>query len=131
MAGSALSVQTILDKVSRLSDGFDIGTRKRQATRWIGFLETGLFYASFVLGKYELAGGWLAFKVASKWPAWQHIAQPPPAVDTMDGFRTRNHWASVTLQRWLLGVLLNGAWAAVGVAAARAIGALLARCPCF
>jgi hypothetical protein len=36
----------------------------------LGVIERLLFFSSFWLGEYAIAGGWLVFKAAGKWAAW-------------------------------------------------------------
>jgi hypothetical protein len=110
----------------------DIGDGARKVIRLVGVLEQALFFLSLWLRAYELAGGWLIFKAASKWETWQSIMKvpesPPKDVDPWSYLAAKNQWASATLQRWLLGVLLNGAAAAAGVAAGRAVASCWSCC---
>lgn len=71
-----------------------------------------------------IIGVWLAFKVASKWEAWQNIIKIPEdfhkyqntnrTTNLLDQFKARNIIASYTLQRWLLGTIGNVAIAILG-----------------
>lgn len=108
----------------------DIGDKARKPILLLGVLEQTLFFLSFWLAAYEIAGGWLAFKLASKWEGWQSIVKvpesAPPGVSSLHYLAAKNRWASATVQRWLLGVLLNGAAAFLGVGASRLVISLLA-----
>jgi hypothetical protein len=72
----------------------------------LGVLERLLFFAAAWLDAYVIAGAWLAFKVAAKWAAWQHIAKLPPALKDEDD-RKYMH-ARFQLSSNLLGRFLNG-----------------------
>lgn len=99
--------------------------------RWLGRLEAILFFISFWLGAYVLAGGWLAFKVASKWETWQSIMKVPehlPSIDELDFFAARNQWGSNLLQRWLIGTLANILVGMAAVGVAKGLGYFLIRC---
>jgi hypothetical protein len=81
----------------------------------LGVLERLLFFASFWLSDYTLAGGWLAFKVAGKWAAWQHVIKIPES----EPLRERTLLSSRLLGRFLNGTLYNGLCAAVGTISAQ------------
>ena len=53
-----------------------------------------------------IAGAWLAFKVAAKWAAWQHIAKLPDTFENEDAKKYLN--ARFQLSSNLLGRFLNG-----------------------
>jgi hypothetical protein len=97
--------------------------------KWLGMMERALFFLSFWLAAYEIAAGWLAFKVASKWETWQAIMKVPETLDThpdsLEYLGARNRWASAILQRWMIGTAANGlaSFAALGVA--RLLGLLI------
>ena len=75
----------------------------------LGVLETLLFFGSIWAGKYELAAGWLVFKVGTKWSAWQHIVGVPkgPEDDSARAWKVRNAWASIVVSRYLVGTAAN------------------------
>jgi hypothetical protein len=99
----------------------EIGDDARRPIEWLGKLERVLFFVSLWLPAYEIAGGWLAFKLGSKWQAWQTMTKVPETLQNdihpLDYLGAKHRWASATLQRWLLGNLLNLLAAFVGVAA--------------
>jgi hypothetical protein len=76
-----------------------------------------------------LAAAWLVFKLGSKWESWQSIVkvpeEPPAGVDTFAYVGAKNRWASLTLQRWLVGILLNVTCAFIGLAVAKGLQHLL------
>jgi hypothetical protein len=72
----------------------------------LGLLERLLFFAAFWMDAHVVAGAWLAFKVAAKWAAWQHIAKLP---DTLKDEDDRQYMAArFWLSSNLLGRFLNG-----------------------
>ena len=78
---------------------------------YLGHLERLLFFVAFWLEAYVLIVGWLAFKVAAKWAAWQHVVRIPESTDSVeDNMRLSSH----LLGRFLLGTLYNVFCAAVG-----------------
>jgi len=102
--------------------------------RIIGYAETISYFLVFSLEKPELIGGWLAFKVASKWQAWSTIIRLPEKIGetkVLSYIEAKNKIASHTLQRWFLGNILNilaGAFAAMS--AASGWGFLSSVCGC-
>jgi hypothetical protein len=96
--------------------------------RWLGWMERFGFFLAFWSGEAVLVGGWLAFKVASKWAAWQNIVKVPESNENFSGeqlasarFRLGTH----LLQRFLLGTLGNVLAALVGVAVGKLLVQLL------
>lgn len=90
----------------------------------IGVLEAVVFYAAFLSAAWVLAGGWLVFKSASKWAAWQHIMKVPDTLTKNDDFNKeflcfRRHWSSTLLTSFLFGTLCNIVVALVGACVAR------------
>ncbi len=78
--------------------------------RIIGFMEAILYFVAFYIEKPELIGGWLAFKVASKWHTWSMILKIPKRIENVDQFEyisAKNVVASHTLYRWLMGNIAN------------------------
>jgi hypothetical protein len=87
-------------------------------SRELGTLEILLFFTSISLRQYTIAGAWLAFKVAAKWAAWQHIAPIPretlsssdrttEAGDEYLGLRERLRLSNYLLGRFTGGTLYN------------------------
>src|SRR5262249_32475194 len=82
-----------------------------------GFLERVLFFAAFWAKEPLLIAAWLAFKVASKWAAWQHIVKIPEAVKyatEQDYLRHKSILSSHLLSRFLNGTLYNVICAMIG-----------------
>lgn len=69
----------------------------------LGLAETLLFFVSAWTRRYELAGGWLIFKLGTKWTAWQNIV----GLDTGTPWKDRDARASWTATRFLTGTLCN------------------------
>lgn len=90
---------------------------------WLGLMECALFFASFWLGDYIIAGAWLTFKVAAKWAAWQHVIQMPTRISTDDqtDFELRNKVGSLQLGRFLNGTLYNGFCGMIGFIVSKAV----------
>lgn len=97
------------------------------AASWLGGLECCLAYIATLLFHQEAAaviGGWLAFKVASKWESWQNVVQVPdtlgePVSSPLDSLRARRQWGALLYTRFLIGTLLNVLLGAlIGVAVA-------------
>jgi hypothetical protein len=87
-------------------------------SRELGPLEILVFFASISLQEYAIAGAWLAFKVAAKWAAWQHITQLPRetpisanttlnADDAYHQFRERRRFSNYSFGRFISGTLYN------------------------
>ena len=82
--------------------------------KWDRLYGTGIdFLRCYSGGKkkgYMIITGWLAFKVASKWAAWQHIVRVP---ESMEGFpqrdwlRARWAWGSYQFTRFIVGTAAN------------------------
>src|SRR5437879_6409659 len=73
-------------------------------TYFIGAAESIVFLVSFYQGRPELAGGWLAFKLATKWKGWQYIVQP--ATGGLS-WKEREAIATRTTTRFLAGTACN------------------------
>jgi hypothetical protein len=91
----------------------DILAGNAPAAMWLGGLEGLLAYGSFLAFDKNAAlviGGWLAFKVASKWESWQNIIQVPQSlegVSQVDFLRARRQWGTTVYLRFLIGTLVN------------------------
>ena len=102
---------------------FHIDKKLREPIKWLGRLEVILFFISICIGKPEFIGIWLAFKVASKWEAWQNITKVPQEItrdnnkiDDLEYLGARNRIASVTVQKFLIGTGGNILSAFIGIA---------------
>jgi hypothetical protein len=94
-----------------------IAFEKGGGGKQLGVLERVLFFGSLGLGRYEVAAGWLAFKVAAKWASWQHITRMPDKIFPNDVARDveyKNMVGSRVLGRFLIGTLYNILCAAIG-----------------
>lgn len=93
-----------------------------ESGRRLGDLERFVFFGALWLSQPIAIGGWLIFKIASKWHAWSNIIRMPDSLgegtDAVDLLRARMAWSSAMLTRSLVGTLFNiaAAVAAVGVA---------------
>ena len=86
--------------------------------RWIGHVERLLFFLLLIAGVPELGVAWLAFKVASKWEAWNNVYKIPDTLTDATQFEfllARTRWGSRTLQRSLIGTAANIVAALPGV----------------
>ena len=94
----------------------------------LGFLEVIFYYFAIYLNQPELIVAWLAFKVASKWNTWSTIGKVPEHLQDINGFdylEAKNKVATVTLQRWFLGNLLNVFGGVVSVFSGKVLSKLL------
>lgn len=89
----------------------------------LGVLEAVVFYAAFVSMAWAVVGGWMVFKAASKWAAWQHIMKVPDKYggDEAVYIQFRWAWSSRLLMSFLFGTLANVAAAFAGATAARVL----------
>ena len=91
----------------------------------VGLLERVLFFAVFFHSEAAVVAiGWLGFKAASKWAAWQHLVKVPEVFDrdgdpgNLQWFQVRNALGSRMLTSFLVGTLANllcglfGVWVA-------------------
>ena len=98
------------------------------ATSVLGKLECLLFFVALWTDQLTIIGGWFAFKVASKWAAWQHLVKVPEKfndqneIHILEFIRMKNVWATRVTTRFLIGTLLN-----VGCSILGLIVALLAK----
>lgn len=102
-----------------------------KSTRYLGFIEALLFFASFLLGANVAVGALLGFKLASKWHVWNHIIKVPDEVpnsndksalgrmDSSQFLLFRNHWGTTVLGRFLIGTLFNVLAGLVGAVVTR------------
>ena len=77
----------------------------------MGVLERILAFFSFYLGVYVVIGGWLVFKVGSKWQVWSSVIKMPDNLKECENdfsyLRARQRWGSWLHTRLLLGTLCN------------------------
>jgi hypothetical protein len=93
------------------------GAEKGGGGKQLGVLERVLFFGSLWLGRYEIAAGWLAFKLGAKWATWQHITRMPEKIvpnDIAKDIEIRTIVSSRVLGRFLNGTLYNILCAAIG-----------------
>jgi hypothetical protein len=108
----------------------EIVTGNALAARWLGTLEGLLAYGSFLVFDKNGAlviGGYLAFKVASKWESWQNIVQVPQTLEgvpQLDFLRARRQWGTTLYLRFLIGTLLNLLFGFVAAALVKGLGSL-------
>ncbi|MFC2079174.1 hypothetical protein ACFLSZ_04265 [Candidatus Bipolaricaulota bacterium] len=99
------------------------------ATKALGLLEIWVFFVAFWISQPMLIGGWLAFKLGSKWQAWSSIVRVPKRFsedgNVLGDLGARNRWASVLLQAYLIGTLTNVAGGFIGMWIGRLIQTLL------
>lgn len=88
---------------------------------WLGMLERSISAVAGWTQTYELAAGWLAFKVASKWEVWSNVMKLPdafPGIEPIPYLKARRLLSSNLLMRFLIGsasnVLLGFAAATIG-----------------
>jgi hypothetical protein len=77
----------------------------------LGLLERLLFFAAVWMDAHVIAGAWLAFKVAAKWVAWEHIVKLPETLKYEDD--RKYMYARLQLSSNLLGRFLSGTRAVV------------------
>ena len=116
----AIERSIVVPKPARISDDqWNLLTTipGRVGGSWIGHIERFLFFVSITAALPELAVGWLAFKVASKWEAWGNVYKIPPKLarsTEFEWFLARTRWGSRTFQRSLIGTGANLAAAIIG-----------------
>jgi hypothetical protein len=109
----------------KLRAAFLLGDEDDHSAGILGLLEAVIFFAAFyVEGAGIVGAGWLAFKVAAKWAAWQHVIKIPEAGfptpdDEIENLRVKNEWGSRLLARFLLGTLYNVFCGLVGASLAK------------
>jgi len=99
-------------------------TKDKPGPFLLGLAEATLFYVSLAAGAYEVVVGWLVFKTAAKWSAWQHVMRIPseiPQIDPVEYLGFRLALSSRLSTRFLLGTLVNILAGAAGSAALRAL----------
>jgi hypothetical protein len=83
----------------------------------LGLFERLVFFIAFWLGRFEIVGGWLAFKVASKWEVWSNIVAFPKNlkdVDDLDYLIARRRLGAQIFTTFLVGTLANAIAAFIG-----------------
>jgi len=82
-----------------------------ESGRWIGTLERVLAYFSIFLGAYVVLGGWLVFKVGSKWQTWTNVIKIPETLNNCENdfsyLRARQRWGSWLYMRFIIGTITN------------------------
>ena len=78
--------------------------------KWIGWLEQVIGVIAALSGHYEFIGGYLVFKVASKWEVYSNIVKIPDQladVEPKDFFFLRKRLAGLLYSRFVLGTSTN------------------------
>lgn len=103
----------------KIKDAMTYGQEAGQGGDILGWLERLLFFAALWLKEYLIIGGWLAFKLGSKWQTWQHIVKVPDfLVDKENSIlelRVKAAFGSYQMGRFLIGTLSNGLLGFLGV----------------
>lgn len=95
----------------------------------LGAIEQAVFFVALWTDGWPLLASWLAFKVASKWQSWTHVAQlptPPPVqnVAATDQYAILRHkWVARRYITFVVGTGTNILLAAFGVAIGRVVAA--------
>ncbi|MEJ2228492.1 MAG: hypothetical protein P8Y67_09695, partial [Alphaproteobacteria bacterium] len=85
-------------------------TSGNEGGKYIGRLERLIFFAAFFAQAYAIIGGWLVFKVASKWEAWSNVVSVPSRIEgikDLDFLVARRRWASHVLVTFQVGTAYN------------------------
>jgi len=90
----------------------------------IGQIERSMFFVAILMDAPIVVGGWLAFKVASKWQAWttsNAALSEFKEIDSLDAAIGRRRWSSHVLTTFLVGTGYNICAGLVGAAVARGL----------
>lgn len=93
----------------------------------LGAVEQGIFFVALWTDGWPLLASWLAFKVASKWQSWTHVAQlpappPPENVTAANQYAILRHkWVARRYITFIVGTGANILLAAFGVAIGRIV----------
>jgi hypothetical protein len=93
----------------------------------LGAVEQAIFFVALWTDGWPLLASWLAFKVASKWQSWTHVAQLPPPPPPADAAATseyailRHKWVARRYITFVVGTGTNILLAAFGVAIGRIV----------
>ena len=106
---SNLEIEDVPERIpERLWKALSTGSQK--PGRVIGILEMFIGAIAAWTASYELVGGWLVFKVASKWESWSNIVKIPEKIsvqaegfDDVEYLRCRRLWSDKIMTRFLIG----------------------------
>ena len=85
---------------------------------WVGICERVIFFWALYDTRWEAVGIWIAFKVAAKWEARNHLAYVPEVVEgvpPLDWAAARRIWAAREYATFVVGTAANLLLAAAGV----------------
>ena len=86
--------------------------------RYLGYFERTIFFIAVSTSQYEIAAGWLAFKLAAKWQSWEHVAQIPSTLKSLMNdiqfLHVRHIWGTRLLSAFLVGTAANVVAAFIG-----------------
>jgi hypothetical protein len=91
---------------------------------WVGIFERIVLFGAVLAGSWEAVGVWLAFKLAAKWEAWDHMGfvpdDPAPGknVAPLKWAAARRVWAAQGYATFVVGTAANLLLAAVGASIA-------------
>lgn len=120
-AGKSIPLGLPLTADEKLRRQWDELIAGDEGGKFVGSLERVMFFAAFLIDAPLVVGGWLAFKVASKWNAWTNITVVPKEVKGMDELDLaigRRRWSSHVLTSFLAGTAYNILAGMVGAAVA-------------
>ena len=95
----------------------------------LGAIEQAIFFIAFWVEGWALLASWLAFKVASKWQSWTHVAQlpappPPDQIEALNEYVIlRHNWVARRYMTFVIGTGANILLAALGALIGRAVAA--------
>lgn len=98
------------------------------AAKLLGRLERTFFFAVLWADHPVAIAAWLAFKVAAKWSAWNHITRMPERIGDGTLFQEldfRHAWGARVVSRFLIGTLYNVIAAIVGWTVGRSLVMML------
>jgi hypothetical protein len=99
--------------------------RRDTSGHWVGAVERIIFFGSLLLVPHDAPvaiAAWLAFKVAAKWEAWNHMGYVPDHIEDIPPLTlalARRIWAAQGYATLVVGTSANFLLAAAGVAFAR------------
>lgn len=99
--------------------------RHPDAGTWVGIFERIILFGAVLAGSWEAVGIWLAFKLAAKWEAWNHMGFVPDdpthdhAVAPLRWASARRVWAAQGYATLVVGTATNLLLAAFGASIAK------------
>lgn len=127
-AGRTIPLTPPSDASDKQKHDWEMIIKGNESGAILGSLERIIFFAAFLAEAHIAVAAWLAFKVASKWNAWENVIAIPKKIDGVDDLNflvARSSLGSHVLMTFQIGTAYNIIAGLFGALIARHLGDVL------